>query len=206
MRRNLEGKLDGDGIKRGEFTEAGVTIIAPIVVGAATTPKAAPQSLKTLGGLPEETTSASITTSVVKKVENAAEIVPPNAAKENAADFYRQAGWQQSRIDQHLAGIDFTKPVDVITIPKGTEVIQYQVPGKPVGNYFAPPGTTASELGMNPAGRQPRTFTTIKDMQVLRSTASPAVDTWSNAGKSFQTQGGGTQYFAPNASDLKPKL
>jgi hypothetical protein len=54
MRRNLEGKLDGDGIKRGEFTEAGVTILAPFVVGAATVPKAPPQSLKTLGGIPEE--------------------------------------------------------------------------------------------------------------------------------------------------------
>nr|MDQ3323699.1 nucleotidyltransferase domain-containing protein [Acidobacteriota bacterium] len=53
MRRNLEGKLDGDGIKAGQFIETGVTILAPIVVGAATAPKVAPQSLKTLGGIPE---------------------------------------------------------------------------------------------------------------------------------------------------------
>ncbi len=63
MRRNLEGKLDGDGIKRGEFTEAGVTIIAPFVVGAVTIPKAAPQSLKTLGGLPEVEVSTAKTIS-----------------------------------------------------------------------------------------------------------------------------------------------
>jgi len=63
MRRDLEGKLDGEGIKRGEFTEAGVTILAPIVVGAATVPKAAPQSLKTLGGIPEVEVSTAQTIS-----------------------------------------------------------------------------------------------------------------------------------------------
>ncbi len=76
MRRNLEGKLDGEGIKRGEFTEAGVTILAPFVVGAATTPKAAPQSLKTLGGIPEVeatgvgATQASQTTGKTQTVES----------------------------------------------------------------------------------------------------------------------------------------
>lgn len=53
MRRNLEGKLDGDGIKAGQVIETGVTIAAPIVIGGAIAPKAAPQSLKTLGGIPE---------------------------------------------------------------------------------------------------------------------------------------------------------
>ncbi len=66
MRRDLEGKLDGDGLKRGEFTEAGVTIVAPLVVGAATTPKVAPQSLKTLGGIPE---IASLTPPKITKVK-----------------------------------------------------------------------------------------------------------------------------------------
>ncbi len=52
MRRNLEGKLDGDGIKRGDATEIAVTIVAPFVVGAASAPKTAPQSLGDLGGFP----------------------------------------------------------------------------------------------------------------------------------------------------------
>jgi len=78
MRRNLEGKLDGEGIKRGEFTEAGVTILAPFVVGAATIPKVAPQSLKTLGGIPEveaatQTTSA---TAIATKTEQVAQSQP----------------------------------------------------------------------------------------------------------------------------------
>jgi hypothetical protein len=33
MRRDINGKLDGDRLKRGEFTEGSVTILAPLVVG-----------------------------------------------------------------------------------------------------------------------------------------------------------------------------
>ncbi len=53
MRRNLNGKLDGDGIKRGEATETAVTILGPLAAGVANAPKPSPQSLKTLGGIPE---------------------------------------------------------------------------------------------------------------------------------------------------------
>lgn len=113
-----------------------------------------------------------------------------------AEGFYKKAGWPQARIDSHLDGIDFSKPVSVVTIPKGTKVVQYQVPGKQAGNYFAPPGTPATQLGINPTGRVPKTFTATQDVQALRSTASAPLDTWS--GKPFQTQGGGTQYFVPN--------
>lgn len=52
MRRDLNGKLDGDGIKMSQAVETGVTILAPIVVGKVITSKATPQSLKNLGGIP----------------------------------------------------------------------------------------------------------------------------------------------------------
>ncbi|MGI9056286.1 MAG: hypothetical protein ACR2F2_10855 [Pyrinomonadaceae bacterium] len=66
MRRDLHGIVDGEGIKRGEFTELGVTIAAPFVVGAAITPKAAPQSLKTLGGIPEIEAATSLATQAAR--------------------------------------------------------------------------------------------------------------------------------------------
>lgn len=53
MRRNLEGKLDGDGIKAGEAIETGVTLGAPLAIGAAITPEAATQTLDSLGALPK---------------------------------------------------------------------------------------------------------------------------------------------------------
>lgn len=62
MRRNLEGKVDGEGIKAGQFIETGLTVIAPLVVGKVFTPKVAPQSLKTLGGIPEVETTTAINT------------------------------------------------------------------------------------------------------------------------------------------------
>ncbi len=53
MRRDLHGKVGGDGIKAGQAIETGVTITAPFVVGAVTVPKAVPQSLKSPGGIPK---------------------------------------------------------------------------------------------------------------------------------------------------------
>ena len=70
MRRDINGKIDGDGIKAGQFIETGVTILAPLVVGAAITPSVAPQSLKTLGGLPEvEATTAINTAQQISKLK-----------------------------------------------------------------------------------------------------------------------------------------
>ena len=54
--------FDGKGIKAGQFIETGVTILAPLVVGAAITPSVAPQSLKTLGGIPEVEATETVST------------------------------------------------------------------------------------------------------------------------------------------------
>jgi Contact-dependent growth inhibition CdiA C-terminal domain len=53
MRRDINGKLDGNGLKRGDFTEGATTILAPLVVGKVSSPFKAPNSLKSLGALPE---------------------------------------------------------------------------------------------------------------------------------------------------------
>ncbi|MBA4124005.1 MAG: hypothetical protein H0X72_16300 [Acidobacteria bacterium] len=58
MRRNLEGKLDGDGIKMGQAVETGVSFIAPLVVGKVMPPSVAPQSLRSLGALENTEISA----------------------------------------------------------------------------------------------------------------------------------------------------
>jgi hypothetical protein len=66
MRRNIAGKVDGEGIKAGQVIETGVTIAAPIVAGIAIKPGIQPQTLKTLGALPE--TSATSSTSILRNV------------------------------------------------------------------------------------------------------------------------------------------
>ncbi len=52
MRTDINGKLDGKGLKRGDFTEGAVTILGPLVVGKVTTPTQI-NTLKSLGALPE---------------------------------------------------------------------------------------------------------------------------------------------------------
>jgi hypothetical protein len=54
MRRDVNGKLDGNGLKRGGFTEGAVTILAPLVVGKVTSPTRL-NTLESLGALPEVT-------------------------------------------------------------------------------------------------------------------------------------------------------
>jgi len=122
-----------------------------------------------------------------------------------AYNFYKSAGWSDAKILNHLQGIDFTQPVDVISIPQDTRVVQYQIPGAPVGNYFAPVGTPANTLGIYTSGLVGNVYTATEPITVLRSTSASITDTWSmqRAGWQIQTQGGSIQFFAPNQGGFK---
>lgn len=91
------------------------------------------------------------------------------------------------------------QPVEVALLPQGEMVVQ-RVAGGAVGNYFAPIGTPATALGINPSRRVATYFTSGSDVSVLRSTAAPIVDTWTVPGVPFTAGGGGTQYFTANPS------
>ncbi len=52
MRRDINGKLDGKGLKRGDFTEGAVTILGPLLVGKVSSPFKAPQTLEKVGAFP----------------------------------------------------------------------------------------------------------------------------------------------------------
>jgi RHS repeat-associated protein len=112
-----------------------------------------------------------------------------------AMQFYRDAGYSAEDAASHVAGIDFSKPVEGVVLPKGTQVVQFQIPGRPQGSYYAPPGTSAESIGVNPEGRVQNVFTTSRDVTVLRSTAA---DTTGNASlpAAARGSGGGTQYFS----------
>lgn len=121
---------------------------------------------------------------------------------ETAYDFYRQSGFDANSTIDHIRGIDLSRPVDVVTIPKGTEVIQYQIPGAPVGNYFALPDTRGNQLGFYTSGRQATSFISIDNVQVLRSTASSTIDDWSmkDYGWEIYAPGGAQQFFTRSKS------
>ncbi|SKB47353.1 RHS repeat-associated core domain-containing protein [Dyadobacter psychrophilus] len=118
----------------------------------------------------------------------------------NAIRYYFKAAessrkWGKNRIKNHVAGIDFSQKVEVVIIPKGTTLIQYQKLGDPIGNYFAIPGTPANKLGIDPTNKVIKVFVTTKDVEVLKSSTSSIKDVWSSPGKVVITEGGGTQFF-----------
>jgi hypothetical protein len=116
-----------------------------------------------------------------------------------ANDYYKKLGWPDERIDSHLAGIDFSKPVELVNIPKGTKLVQYQIPGSPTGKYFAPPGTAPETIGVNPAGRTPLIYETTQDVTVLKSVAADTSMDMSLPALA-RGAGGGTQYFTTDTS------
>ena len=119
--------------------------------------------------------------------------------RQTAKDFYKRMGWSDEKIDSHMQGIDFSKPVDVVTLTPEDSLVQYQVPGRPTGNYFAPEGTSPESIGVDPTGRVAQTFSPTQNVEVLQSTAA---DTSGNLSLPANARGagGGTQYFATDPS------
>jgi hypothetical protein len=114
-----------------------------------------------------------------------------------ATSYYQTLGWDDARIASHTSGIDFSRPVEIVTLPKGSQVVQYQVPGNPLGGYFAPAGTPAEAIGISPMGREPMVYITNQDITVLRSTAANTSENL-RLPESARGAGGGTQYFTNN--------
>jgi len=124
--------------------------------------------------------------------------------KKIAYNYYRSAGYSHQRALDHMGGIDFSKPVSVQRLKGGKKVTQWRDPSKPVGNYVTDPGTSASQLGINPKGRVEEPFIVSKDTKALSSTAAPITDTWTDPTNPFDAAGGGRQFFLGDNSVLKP--
>ncbi len=79
-----------------------------------------------------------------------------------AAEYYGRNGATVS--DSHLAGIDFTRPVEVRTIPEGTIVYQWQAPNAPTGSYFSPSRTARpTDIGISPVGIPPEIYLQVRN-------------------------------------------
>jgi hypothetical protein len=123
----------------------------------------------------------------------------------------------ESRFEGQMQAIDWTKPVEVGPppgMPPPKELVQWQSPGNipPAGGYFSTPGTTPEELGIGRRGtawsvegqpvveKEPHRFSIRRAPRYMRSTAAPAVDTWSIGDRTPQAaNGGGPQWFVPDA-------
>jgi uncharacterized Zn-binding protein involved in type VI secretion len=141
------------------------------------------------------------------------------ARRKLAEDFYLKSGTPQSKIEGHLAGIDFTKPVEIVKVEKGGALLnQYQVPGAPQGSYYSPlsNGSSASSLGISSQATDRATGAIIDKLskvyevtapvEMLKSTAAPILDTWSIPGTAHMTEGGAVQLFSGSKNSFFPKL
>lgn len=137
-----------------------------------------------------------------------------NERREFARKFYEDSGCVKStEIDTHLCGIDFNKPVKVKTTPPPEVFYQYQRRGtntlkRTRGSYYTPDkNAQPTELGIydrfafKEGRRENKKYHVeihdVKPQKALISTAAPIKDNWSIPGKSYQTKGGGIQYFMP---------
>ena len=170
-----------------------VQLITPIPYPTATQPNGTLQEVGNVIG------STAATGLVLGGAGAALEGGTLNASKSinTARSFYESTGWSETRIASHLGGIDFAQPVEFVVLPKGTQVVQYQIPGNPTGNYFASVGTPAEAIGVDPIGRTATTYTVTSDIVVLRSKAA---DTTANMSLPLlaRGKGGGVQFFTPD--------
>ena len=125
------------------------------------------------------------------------------ARYDTAYNFYTQAGFSIDRALGHLDGIDFSQPVSATELMPGSNYVQHVLNGN-VGNYFAPIGTSADAIGVNPTGRITGLYTPTQPTAALRSSAAEIIDTWTTPGHSYATTGGGAQFFVPNKQFMKP--
>lgn len=114
-----------------------------------------------------------------------------------AFKFYKEDGMACDSIPDQVKGIDLTKPVSVITLKKGTIIVQWthlnKANGKPIiGHYCTLPGADPHKLGISLEGRVKTTLVLTQDTKFLRSIASDITD-WHPTGKIFK--GGAVQLF-----------
>ncbi len=122
----------------------------------------------------------------------------PQERLEIAQAFYEQTGWSQEKIANHLLGIDFNHPVEIVTLHPGDVVKQWVDPKKAAGNYFDA-DAQPEELGLYPASvapRELRTFVVSKETTVLKSTAASIRVDWLKGLPPVVAKGGAQQYFS----------
>ncbi len=141
-------------------------------------------------------------------VENAAKAPGDTPAQRDARTavakaFYDSTG-MASRFAGDLAGIDLGKPVQMISVPAGTQMYQFIRDGaKYLGNFFSP-SAQALPTCLGISGRDRTQVTAaLPAATALQSTAAPIVDTWTTKGVSVQTEGGCAQVVVDNTVKTK---
>ena len=92
------------------------------------------------------------------------------------------------QIKSGLEGIDFSGPVEVTKIPKGTIVESWQIPENKMGQYVTTERTSPGSLGIDSIGmgkdellyaKVPKQYVATEDVPALKSKAEGIIDDWS---------------------------
>lgn len=135
--------------------------------------------------------------------------------RELVRDFMKKHAIPDNKIPEYFEGINLEEIISIETINRGKQAYQYQVPGNWQGNWYSMNKTQLpTNLGINPLGnlhdtniKTPKVVTIYQaqhPVEMLRSTASPALDTWSVPQEPFQSQGGGIQWFSTEKDAWRP--
>ncbi len=224
---------------RGNWMEAGFSILAaiPVIGDAAAATKIATKAAK-LSKKARRCASRNVDVSIkslvgkgmsVKEAKTFSRAVR-NERRTIASNFYsRHTNMSPAEINDHMRGIDFTKKVEIKTIPPAGEkatLYQYRVIDnsghyRPGQYYTANPNAKPSELGIantytvNNANRaekqlglpfQKEKFVgeLTEPTPSLHSTSRRIHDTWSKSGESVLTEGGGAQIFISKDAGIIP--
>ena len=110
-----------------------------------------------------------------------------------------------SGLDERIQCIDFHHQVKITELETGTTLQQFV--GNYPGRFYSNTGSTPSQLGIHHSfkdkndnvikAKRCEKFLTAKPIEVLKSVAAPAKDTWSIKGQVHSTTGGAPQFFVP---------
>ncbi|MCG8711035.1 PAAR domain-containing protein [Brenneria sp. 4F2] len=137
------------------------------------------------------------------------------ANKKLVDDFMRMQGVEEGKIAAYRSGINLEGRITVETVNRGKIAFQNQAPGNWQGNWYSLNKTTPpTKLGINPEGqirgtdqvvlKEVKAYQAQEKSVMLRSEATPALDTWSVPNRPFQTEGGGIQWFTTQREKWRP--
>lgn len=142
---------------------------------------------------------------VLGGLSSATGLVSRCSKEAKAKNFYKESGFNTQKTKDHMRGIDFNKDVKVTTLKKGTKVDQWQVKGKPQGDYYTKPGTSPNTLGIDSTDRIKTEYIVNNDTKVLKSTAADTIRDRKVDYLPAKGKGGGTQYFSTEKSNFYSK-
>lgn len=106
----------------------------------------------------------------------------------------------QAEMMSFLKGIDLHKPVQRVTLERGTTVAAFRKPTEdPLKLFYTKAGSSVHRLGVDPAQRQFRRYLVTSNVEVLESRVAGIADIWTIPGSKHIAGGGDLQYIIPDA-------